>query len=55
MFTKNALHSFILFVGVLILTISTTASAKTTQYSLDTAAIDTYIENHWNGKKSFFI
>jgi len=45
MFTKNALRSIVLFVGVLVLAFSTSAGAKT-QEALDMAAIDAYIENH---------
>jgi len=45
MFTKNALRSIVLFVGVLVLVFSTSAGAKT-QEALDMAAIDAYIENH---------
>jgi CubicO group peptidase (beta-lactamase class C family) len=43
---KNGLRSIILFVGVLVIAFSTPAGAKTTQNTLDTAAINAYIENH---------
>jgi CubicO group peptidase (beta-lactamase class C family) len=43
---KNVIRSIVLLVGVLVLAFSTTAGAKTTQNTLDTAAIDAYIENH---------
>jgi CubicO group peptidase (beta-lactamase class C family) len=45
LFTKNIIRSIVLFVGVLVLTFSTSAGAKT-QSTLDTAAIDAYIESH---------
>ena len=43
--TKSIISSIVLFVGVLVLTYSTHAGAET-QTTLDTAAIDAYIENH---------
>jgi len=46
MLPKNVIRSIVLFVGVLVLSFSTPADAKTTQNTLDTAAIDAYIENH---------
>ena len=46
MFANKAIRSILLFVGVMVLAFSTTAGAKTTQNTLDTAAIDAYIENH---------
>jgi CubicO group peptidase (beta-lactamase class C family) len=45
MLTKNAISSIVLIISVLVLTFSTPAVAKT-QNTLDTAAIDAYIENH---------
>jgi len=44
MFSKNAIRSIVLLVGVLAFAFSTPAGAKT-QHTLDTAAIDAYIEN----------
>jgi len=46
MFAKNVIRAIVLLVGVLTLTFSASAGAKTTQNTLDTAAIDAYIENH---------
>jgi CubicO group peptidase (beta-lactamase class C family) len=46
MVTKNLIRFTFLFVCVLVLAFSTHAGAKTNQNTLDTAAIDTYIENH---------
>jgi len=45
MVTINIIRSIVILVGVLNITFSATAGAKT-QNTLDTAAIDTYIENH---------
>ena len=44
MFTKNVIRSIVLLVGVLVLAFSASAAAKT-QNTLDTPAIDAYIEN----------
>ena len=45
MFSKNAIRSNVLLIGVLTITFSASAAAKT-QNTLDTAAIDAYVENH---------
>jgi len=46
LFTKNVIRSIVLLIGVLVFAFSASAGAKTTQNTLDTAAIDAYIENH---------
>ena len=43
--TKSIIRSILILVGVLTLTFSVSAGAKT-QSTLDTAAIDAYIKNH---------
>lgn len=45
MFSKNAFRSIVLLVGLLVLAFSASAGAKTID-TLDTEAIDAYIENH---------
>jgi len=43
---KDIIRSIVLFVGVLLLAFSMPVDAKTTQNTLDTAAIDAYLESH---------
>jgi hypothetical protein len=47
MFAKNAIRAIVLFIGALVLSLTTTAGART-QNALDVASIDAYIENPYS-------